>query len=165
MNESKTPRTDAFVVALKANPDVSGCDSAIDFARQLETELAAMTAERDAIKASCQVCLVRQDALALVEEYRKERDALKSMQCGPANCAMVTSLTAELDALVKENEWHLVSELPAHGDHVLAINANGEMWIDFWYYHEARWFNAFNGNHEDMTHWRELPQPPKEEPK
>ena len=36
-----TPRTDAHIEGLRRNPQVSGCDSTLDFSRQLERELNA----------------------------------------------------------------------------------------------------------------------------
>ena len=36
-----TPRTEAHIEGLRRNPQVSGCDSTLDFSRQLERELNA----------------------------------------------------------------------------------------------------------------------------
>ena len=53
--ESKTPRTDALVSAC-ANLDTQGAaDVMAEGCRQLETELTAMTKERDAFMASSQI--------------------------------------------------------------------------------------------------------------
>ena len=38
---SDTPRTDAHIDGLRRDPEVSGCDRTLDFARQLELELNA----------------------------------------------------------------------------------------------------------------------------
>ncbi len=46
---STTPRTDAHVARLRLDPEASGCDQTLSFARQLETELAAMKAEFEKI--------------------------------------------------------------------------------------------------------------------
>jgi hypothetical protein len=188
----------------------------VDEVRRLERDLAAANAriaEMEAYQCNQQCnLLASRDAriaelgttAATVEHYQAmvtgleaELAALKSMQCGPPNCALCASLNDQLAAITTErnvavanvskqgrrvaelesveerllNElaalkeagrWRKASEEPPHGNHVLAINANGEMWIDFWYYHERRWFNESNGNHDDMTMWRELPNPPKE---
>lgn len=42
-----TPRTDAHVARLRLDPEASGCDQTLSFARELETELAATRSERD----------------------------------------------------------------------------------------------------------------------
>ena len=40
-----TPRADAHIEGLRRNPQVSGCDSTLDFSRQLERELNAAHVE------------------------------------------------------------------------------------------------------------------------
>ena len=122
MSESKTPRTDAEELWLLklGGMDEKRVMTAFDYARQLETELSAMTAERDALK-------------------------------------------AERDALVKENEWHLASELPDSDRNVLLQFESGMILV------ESRDLSQENGwgwvgHYDPPIRWRELPQPPKGEP-
>ena len=61
-----TPRTDAHIKELQRDPEISGCDRTIEFARQLERELAQVTAERDALKADAEA---RRDALWRPSDY------------------------------------------------------------------------------------------------
>ncbi len=48
---STTPRTDAHVARLRLDPEASGCDQTLSFARQLETELAEAKAECERLQA------------------------------------------------------------------------------------------------------------------
>jgi hypothetical protein len=70
----------------------------------------------------------------------------------------------ERDALAKENEWHPASVRPELHEHVMTIDSMGQLHIDFWYPTENRFWSERDGDDDEkITHWRELPQPPKGE--
>jgi hypothetical protein len=154
VRDSKTPVVGSIVFEDRMRSMQLG----VDEVRRLERDLAAANAriaEMEAYQCN-QQCNLLASRDARIAELGTTAATVEHYQ------AMVTGMEAELAALKEAGRWHKASEKPTHGNHVLAINANGEMWLDFWYYHERRWFNESNGNHDDMTMWRELPNPPKE---
>jgi hypothetical protein len=68
----------------------------------------------------------------------------------------------ERDALAKENEWHPASVRPELHEHVMTIDSMGQLHIDFWYPTENRFWSERDGDDDEkITHWRNLPHPPK----
>lgn len=141
-----TPRTDANVAKhgltqLSGNAMVYAA-----FAQQLERELAAMTAERDALKAKLATihkelgCELRDPNGTIWEHAAK--------------------VEKERDALLAKNQWHPVSEPPNDDRDVWTSDGQG--------YYDPRdkqwWGNGGYGRLTSIfvTHWRELPKPPKE---
>ena len=68
---SETPRTDAHIEDLRRNPQVSGCDSTLDFSRQLERELNA---------ANIEIEEKRKDVVWLATEKAKLEDRIKRLE-------------------------------------------------------------------------------------
>jgi hypothetical protein len=120
---------------------------AVNELNRLERELSAMTAERDQWKAKyiqankdygCELRDPNGTIWSYTEELRKERDAL-----------------------IAENQWHLASEPPIdrlktseENKPFMYIRSNGYIGIEE---------NYWGFVPSDVTHWRELPQPPKGE--
>ena len=61
----KTPRTEAHIKELQRDPEISGCNRTLEFARKLERELAKVTAERDKLKSALEAA---DECLALIED-------------------------------------------------------------------------------------------------
>jgi septal ring factor EnvC (AmiA/AmiB activator) len=66
-----TPRTDAHIEGLRRNPQVSGCDSTLDFSRQLERELNA---------ANYEVQHLREAYIQLQEGNERQRQRIKRLE-------------------------------------------------------------------------------------
>jgi hypothetical protein len=128
---SKTPRTDdgCFVAVLE-----NGIFCKPSVARQLETELIAMTANYEALQS---------EALKTITALTAERDKAQER---------VAHLNAELKRL---NEWHPASEPPNNGRLVLLMIGEN-MYIGRYDHDENMWRDS------DVTQWRELPAPPQE---
>jgi hypothetical protein len=100
---------------------------------------------------------------------RKERDALIAENALTQRACdswrkMAMDRLDERNALAKENEWHPASVRPELHEHVMTIDSMGQLHIDFWYPTENRFWSERDGDDDEkITHWRNLPQPPKGE--
>jgi hypothetical protein len=154
---SHTPRTDAC--RLK---EMNGCIATYlgaeivraDDMRRIEEDLAAkyITVKwRD-----YRISKLETELIAKTEDYEAfQSEALKT----------ITALTAERDEaqervmhlnaeLKRANEWHPASEPPDNGRLVLLMIGKN-MYIGGYDHDENMWRDS------DVTHWRELPAPPK----
>lgn len=87
---SDTPRTDGF-----HSPDHLACDWS-DFARQLERELAAVTAERDKLQRDLIAEERGQDNLRrVIAEVEAERDALREDEAGAVAIVRLAATNAD----------------------------------------------------------------------
>ena len=103
------------------------------------------------------------------ETAERERDALIAENALTQRACdswrkMAMDRLDERNALAKENEWHPASVRPELHEHVMTIDSMGQLHIDFWYPTENRFWSERDGDDDEkITHWRELPQPPKGE--
>lgn len=104
----------------------------------LEAELAQFVSVRDSMWD------VIRDFVAKIEDLSEEKSALLSQ---------VTELESELAALKEANAWHPASEPPIEDDYVEIRGHAG-------YWHSTHPLNNPWG-HIEITHWRELPEPPE----
>ena len=142
VSETDTPRVDCQSVY---NADCEQWVN-INFARQLERELAAMTKERDALKAN--ILQIHKD---LGCEMRDPNGTIWQ------HCAEVTKerdqLKARVEELEREGEWHPVSDKPKVFDCYLTSNRDGGLAVyDF----------GKDWEGDDVAFWRELPAAPNE---
>lgn len=120
----------------------------------------------DSILENCEFDFVHKymhDAADAIEELQKDLERSKDFEAFWQHEAEEALKKFQV-AISNKPRWIPVTErLPEDGTEVLAFNKTGFAYVDCWTDGKWKINSMVDEEHESVTHWMQLPEPPKEE--